>query len=261
MCCALIIFIFLLLWWMIIKFFLICNPLEQFSIFSFKSCFTSNFVNIIMIHFFIIIFFFYFVSWSVLIKNIFNFIFLKIFELMKISYLRNTKIKVVIYFPIFFFTFVVILFNNLMGLVPYTYAVTSSLIFNFYIIFVIFIMINLVGIIYHKWNFFNIFMPKNVPLIFTWFLIFFETISYFTRIFSLTIRLFANILSGHILQHILITFVFKIFFLNNRFAFFFILPWVITFLVTCLELAICFLQAYVLITLLLIYFGNTIHLH
>jgi len=204
---------------------------------------------------------FYFLNCSVLLRSALQFFIFKLFELIKDIYLKNTRFKISSYLPIFFYIFLVILINNLMGLIPYSYSITSSLIFNFYIVFIIFVMINLVGVMYHKWNFLNIFMPKGLPLSFTWFLIFFETVSYFARIFSLTIRLFANMLSGHILQHILISFSFKIFLIPSFLSFFFILPWAIAFLVTCLEIAICFLQAYVFITLLLIYFGNTVNLH
>jgi len=239
----------------------IINPLEQFSILSFKSCFTSNFVNIYLLHLIILTFFFYFLNISFLKKNFLSFIFLNLHDLVKTSYFKNTKLKKSIYVPIFFYLFLVIFLNNMFGLIPYSYAITSSLVFNFYIIFIVFFMINLVGIMYHKWNFFGIFMPKGLPLSFTWFLIFFETVSYVARIFSLTIRLFANILSGHILQHILITFAFKIFLIPGWSSLYFILPWLITFLVTFLECAICFLQAYVLLILLLIYFGNTVNLH
>lgn len=238
----------------------LCNPLEQFHIFAIKSCFTSNFTNALIIHFVVIMLGFYFLNFSILIRNGFHLIFVNCFELIKNSYYKNTRLKTSIYIPIFFFVFITIFVNNLIGLIPYSYALTSSLIFNFFIILSLFIMINLIGIIYHKWNFFNIFMPKGLPLTLTWFLIFFETVSYFARVFSLTIRLFANILSGHILQHILITFAFQMF-LFPIFTPFFIIPFIITFLVTCLELAISALQAYVLITLLLIYFGNTINLH
>ena len=89
--------------------FLLKNPLEQFSIFCVKSCFTSNFVNVFMTHFIIIMLCLYFLNWSVLLRNVFHLFFLKIFELIKIAYIKNVKMKIVIYFPIFFFTFFVIL--------------------------------------------------------------------------------------------------------------------------------------------------------
>jgi len=177
-------------------------------------------------------------------------------------YYKNTRLRTSKFIPIFLFNFLFILLNNLIGLIPHSYALTSLLILDFYLISSMFAMINLIGIIYHKWNFFGILMPKGVPLILAWFLIFFETISYLVRVISLTVRLFANILSGHILQHILMSFVFQLSIHNCGFvAVFALLPWFVVFAVTCLEIAICCLQAYVLIALILIYFGNVINLH
>jgi len=115
-----------------------CNPLEQFSILSLKSCFTSNFVNIYILHLIILTFFFYFVNMSLIKKNFLFFIFSSLHELVKTSYFKNTKLKKSIYIPIFFYLFLVIFLNNMLGLIPYSYAITSSLIFNFYIIFVVF---------------------------------------------------------------------------------------------------------------------------
>jgi len=237
------------------------NPLEQFSIFSVKACLTSNFTTSLIIHTFIIFGSLYFAQTKIMLSNGSQWVWFKIIDLIKGSYYKNTQLKISSYIPLFLFLFIFILFNNLFGLIPFSYAITSSLALNFYIILSIFSMINIIGIIYHKWNFFNIFMPKGLPLTFTWFIIFFETVSYIARVFSLTIRLFANILSGHILQHILITFTYKLFFIKGIGQLIFIIPWVITFLVTILEIAIGFLQAYVLLILILIYFGNTINLH
>jgi len=235
------------------------NPLEQFNIFVIKTCFTSNFVNAVMLH--TILFFFFLRFLSIFSTNILVFIWTKLFKLLKISYIKNTKLKISIFSPIFVYIFFIILINNMLSLMPFSYAITSSIVFNFYIVLTMFLFINGVGILYHKWNFFNLFMPKGLTLTFSWFLIFFETVSYFARIFSLTIRLFANILSGHILQHILIFFVYKLFLFPKFYFFIFLFPWAVAFLVTYLEFVIAFLQAYVLIILLLIYFGNTINLH
>jgi len=143
-------------------------------------------------------------------------------------------------------------------MLPYSYSITSAIIFNLYTVLTVFGAINLLGIIYHKWNIFNIVAPRGIPGPYLTILVFFETISYFTRVVSLTVRLFANILSGHILQHILMIFVYKIFLLTNLL---FLLPWIVVFIICYLEIAIAFLQAYVFITLILIYFNNIIYLH
>lgn len=212
-------------------------------------------------HFLFFVFSAYVFNVSVVLQNFAEFGIKNVSLLLTNIYYKNAKLFRGYFLPKIFFLFITIFISNIMGMVPFSYAVTSSIIFNFYVAAVIFFVINFIGVTYHKYNFFNIFMPKGLPLTFTWFLIFFEMVSYFARIFSLTIRLFANILAGHILQHILIWFAFKLIFAKSFFAYIFFMPWIITFLVSCLELSICFLQAYVLFVLLFIYWGNVLYLH
>lgn len=234
------------------------DPLEQFSILPAANCNTNNFVNIFIIHIMTMLFAYKNILYSWRISNFFTYIFLNLFKLFKDIYFKNLKIKSKIFIPIFFFIFLLVFANNLLGMIPYTYSITSAAVFNFYIVLTAFGAINLLGVIYHKWNFFNIVAPRGIPGPYLISLVFFETISYFARVVSLTVRLFANILSGHILQHILILFVYKILLLTNIL---FIFPWMIVFIISYLEIAIAFLQAYVFITLILIYFNNIIYLH
>jgi len=149
------------------KVYIFQNPLEQFNIFVIKSCFTGNYVNVLIIHLFLVVIGFYFLNMSVLAKNSLQLGFFNLFELVKDIYFKNTKLKISSYLFLFFYIFLVILINNLAGLIPYSYAITSSLVFNFYLVFTMFLTINLVGMMYHKWNFFGIFMPKGLPLSFT----------------------------------------------------------------------------------------------
>jgi F-type H+-transporting ATPase subunit a len=103
--------------------------------------------------------------------------------------------------------FFLILFSNLFGMVPYTFTITSHLLFTFSLSLSIFIGINIIGIRKLKLEFFQLFFPSGVPLIMGPFLIVIELISYLSRVFSLAIRLFANIMSGHTLLKILSSFV------------------------------------------------------
>ena len=90
---------------------------------------------------------------------------------------------------------------------PYSSTVTSHLILTLYFSLAFFIGSNLIGICFHKEAFFVLFLPEGVPLVIVPFLILIEYISYLSRVFSLAIRLFANMLSGHILLKILISFI------------------------------------------------------
>jgi len=91
-------------------------------------------------------------------------------------------------------------------MIPYSITITSHLILTLFFSLAFFIGNNLVGVCYHKELYFLLFLPEGVPVIIIPFLILIEYISYISRIFSLAIRLFANMLSGHILLKILISF-------------------------------------------------------
>ena len=120
---------------------------------------------------------------------------------------------------------------------------------------------NLIGIFYHKQNFFVLFLPEGVPIFIIPLLILIEYVSYISRIFSLAIRLFANMLSGHILLKILICFIWAIAISNVIHWFWILLPLSIVFAVIGLETAIAFLQAYVFLVLVSIYFNDVINTH
>jgi len=102
--------------------------------------------------------------------------------------------------------FVFICVSNLFGMVPYTLTVTSHLLVTLYFSLSFFIAHSIIGLCYHKQRFFALFIPKGVPEVIVPFLILIEYVSYLSRILSLSIRLFANMVSGHILMKILVGF-------------------------------------------------------
>jgi ATP synthase subunit 6 len=120
---------------------------------------------------------------------------------------------------------------------------------------------NLIGICYHGEKYFVLFLPDGVPVAIIPFLIIIEYVSYISRIFSLAIRLFANMMSGHILLKILISFIWAIGTSNLIHWIWIGLPLCIVFLVIGLELAIAFLQAYVFVVLLTVYLNDVINTH
>lgn len=108
-----------------------------------------------------------------------------------------------IYFPFIFSLHLLLLSCNLLGMVPYSFTVTSHIIFTFGLALSIFIGINIIGIKTHKLKFFCLFLPKGVPLIIVPLLITIEILSYLLKVFTLSIRLFANMTSGHALLKII----------------------------------------------------------
>jgi len=176
---------------------------------------------------------------------------------------QNIGIKGIVYFPIIFNIFYYIYFINLSGLVGYNIQLTSHIMVTFSLSISIFIGIVIIGIINLKKKFINQFIPKDAPKILFPLLIIIETISYIIRPFTLGIRLFANMFSGHVLLFVIISFVIAI--IEKKLIILklilLIFPILLLFFIMTLELLIMFLQAYVFIILLSVYLNDSLHAH
>jgi ATP synthase subunit 6 len=120
---------------------------------------------------------------------------------------ENLNPKGLCFFPIIYLTFFFILVANLIGMIPYSYTVASSAAVSFFFSITFFIGVTLAGYNQHSDALFQILLPAGVPMVMLPFLIIVEAVSYSARVFSLGIRLFANLLSGHSLLKILGSFV------------------------------------------------------
>ena len=129
-----------------------------------------------------------------------------VYEMLATLAESNIRLSKQVYFPILFYIFLLILISNLVGMIPFSYTVTSSFVFTFYIALALFTGINLIGIYQHAYSIFAFGVPTGSPLILAPLIAAVEFISYFSRIFSLSIRLFANMMAGHTLLKILIGF-------------------------------------------------------
>lgn len=146
---------------------------------------------------------------------------------------------------------------NILGIIPFSCSFTSQFLFPLCLSLSYFLFNNIVGICGYRFKLFNLFMPKGVPLFITPLLLLIEYISYFARIFSLSIRLCANMLSVHVLLKILVSFA-LILVMNTLWGQY------LLGLLTCillLDISTCFLQAYIFTFLSLIYLSNIIVLH
>ena len=161
------------------------------------------------------------------------------------------------FFPLIFTTFIIILTCNVLGMIPYSFTVTSHLIVTFSTALAIFTGMNILGILKHGKHFLSLFFPPGAPLALAPLLVLIEFISYIFRVLSLSIRLFANLMSGHTLLKILATFSWGVVSLWGIF----LLPVGIILIVTGLEMAIAFLQAYIFAVLLCIYLNDAFNLH
>ena len=158
------------------------------------------------------------------------------------------------YFPFIFTLFMFILFSNLLGLVPYSFTVTSHIIVTFALAIVVFIGVTIVGIVKHGAHFLRLFVPEGVPLVLLVLLVPIELLSYFIRPFTLSIRLFANMLAGHTMLAIFGGFAASVGLLA-------IFPLAIDVALVALELLVAALQAYVFAILTCLYLRDALHLH
>ena len=166
-----------------------------------------------------------------------------------------------IYFPFIYALFIFILINNLIGMVPYSFASTSHFILTFFISFTVVLGATILGFQKHGLKFFSLFVPAGCPLALLPLLVLIEFISYLARNVSLGLRLAANILSGHMLLNILSGFAYNI--MTSGFIYFFVglipLAFIIAF--SGLELGIAFIQAQVFVVLTSSYIKDALDLH
>ncbi len=159
-----------------------------------------------------------------------------------------------VYFPLIFSIFIFVLFGNLLGMIPYSFTFTSHIAVTLTMALLIFIMVTLIAFFKHGMKFFSFFLPEGVPIILAPLMIAIEVISYFTRPFSLSVRLFANMMAGHTLLKVIGGFVVPL-------GFFGFVPVAGLVAVMGLEFLIAFLQAYIFTILTCIYINDAIHLH
>lgn len=166
-----------------------------------------------------------------------------------------------IYFPFIYTLFVFILINNLIGMIPYSFASTSHFILTFALSFTVVLGATILGFQKHGLEFFSLLVPAGCPLALLPLLVLIEFISYLARNVSLGLRLAANILSGHMLLNILAGFTYNI--MSSGIIFFFLglipLAFIIAF--SGLELGIAFIQAQVFVVLTSSYIKDGLDLH
>src|SRR6202012_2107843 len=153
------------------------------------------------------------------------------------------------FFPFMSALFIYILINNLVGMVPYSFAPTSHFILTFSISFTVVIGATILGFQVHALKFFSLLVPSGCPLGLLPLLVLIEFISYLSRPVSLGLRLGANILSGHMLLNILAGFTFNI--MKSGIIYFFLglVPLLFILAFSGLEIGIAFIQAQVFVVL------------
>ena len=165
------------------------------------------------------------------------------------------------YFPFIFTLFMFILFSNLLGLIPYSYTVTSQIVVTFAMALFIFIGVTIIAVVRHGFHFFSFFIPSGAPKALLPLIFVIEVISYFIRPVSLSVRLFANMLAGHTMLKVFGGLAVMIAGAGGVFVAGSILPLVAIIGLTGLEVLVACLQAYVFTILTCMYLNDAIHLH
>ena len=163
------------------------------------------------------------------------------------------------FFPFVFTLFMFVLFANLIGLIPYSFTVTSQIIITVTLALLVFFIVVGYGFWRNGLHFFNLFVPKGVPKIILPGIVVIEVLSFLSRPVSHSVRLFANMLAGHITLQVFAGFIIMLAGAGILGWFGAALPFIMVVLLTALELLVAFLQAYVFAILTCIYLNDAIH--
>lgn len=165
------------------------------------------------------------------------------------------------FFPFVFSLFLFVLFANLIGMFPYFFTVTSHIIVTFALALLVIGTVVVYGIRQHGVGFFGIFVPSGVPGALIPLVAAIEVISFLSRPVSLGVRLFANMLAGHIALKVFAGFIVSLSALGFVGVVGAILPLIMTVAITALEFLVSFLQAYVFAVLTCMYLNDALHPH
>lgn len=166
-----------------------------------------------------------------------------------------------LFFPLIFCIFFFIASMNLIGLVPYSFTVSSHFVVTLAISLSIFIGINIICIKTHKLEFFSLFLPSGTPLLLAFLLVPVELVLYIFRPLSLAIRLFCNMMAGHTLLKIFAGFAWSLMSFTGILFFLHFVPLFTLLPLFGLELGVALIQAFVFSLLTCIYLNDAINLH
>ena len=248
------------------------TPLEQFQVFSIFSLnlfyLDFSFTNMLLITFLVLFFFSLFIrlfssydktffiipnNWHIILEIIFDIIAQLLFD--------NLNKKGEIYFPFILTIFLFIMLSNLVGLIPYSFTVTSHLIVTFTLSLAVFIGVNIICIKRYKFHMLSLFIPANTSFGLALLLVPIEFVSYIFKPISLGVRLFANLMAGHTLLKVIVGFAWSMLLLEDFLSFAHVFPLLVLVILMGLELAVALIQAYVFTILTCIYLNDSINLH
>jgi F-type H+-transporting ATPase subunit a len=163
------------------------------------------------------------------------------------------------FFPLVFSLFMLIAVSNMIGVIPYSFTIASHIIVTAALAFLVFFTVLIYGFYKNGLKFLKLFVPSGIPIFILPLVVFIEIFSFFLRPISHSVRLFANMLAGHIALAVFASFIPLLAGLGIAGYFGAILPLGMVMALTALELLVAFLQAYVFTILTCIYINDAIH--
>lgn len=237
------------------------SPLEQFEIlpiFSFPFIITNASLILILGIFFLIVF--YFIQNKFIptyLQQIFEMIYNTTLELTYANIGKDGKDFFSLIFVLFFF----VLLCNLIGMIPYSFTVTSHLIITFTLSLMVYLGFNIIGVKKHKLHFLSLLLPSGASINLVPLLVPIELVSYIFRVISLPVRLFANMMAGHTLLKVIAGFAWSMLNVNTLIFFAHFIPLILLVILVGLELAVAMIQAYVFTILTCMYINDALNLH
>lgn len=165
------------------------------------------------------------------------------------------------YFPLVFTIFTFVLMGNLLGMMPFSFTYTSHIIVTLALALIVITTVILVGLFRHGLHFFSLFFPSGVPWPIYFILTPVEIISFLARPFSLSMRLFLNMMAGHMVLKIFAGFCVMLVSLGGVLSVTSVIPFAVKFAVTGFEFGVAFLQAYIFTVFTCLYLRDAIYLH
>lgn len=162
------------------------------------------------------------------------------------------------FFPLVFSIFMFVFFSNVIGIIPYTFTVTSQIVVTFALAALVILTVLIYGLVRHGTHFLHLFVPSGVAPALLPFIVLIEVISFISRPISLSVRLFANMLAGHITLKVFGAFV-ALLLGSGVWAVISPLPLLGIVLLTAFELLVAVLQAYVFAILTCVYLNDALH--
>jgi F-type H+-transporting ATPase subunit a len=236
--------------------------MEQFEIdrylkldlFGLDASFTNSSLFMVIAFFVIIVFLTYAMNSRSLVPGRMQSVAELAYEFVANMVYENTGKDGMKYFPFVFSLFIFVLVLNMLGMIPYSFTVTSHIVVTFALAALVFVVVTGIGFARHGLGFLKLFKPEGLPVALVPIIVPIELISYLIRPISLSVRLFANMMAGHTLLKVFAGFVVSLGVAG-------VVPLIATVAFTGLEFLVAFLQAMIFAVLTSIYLNDAINMH